>query len=261
MKKVIFFCIAVSMVFLAKAQESYSRAQIALGDKTGFHLQRLGLEIDHGHWEGHKYFSTDLSQREIALLEAAGYDYRILIPKVKEYYADQLGSENSRDGECNTSDQTTFDIPENFTLGSMAGYFTYEEMLATLDLMHEMYPDIISTRRVIADSSTHEARPIYWVRLSDNPDTNEDEPEILYTSLHHAREPMSLSQMIYQLWYLLENYETDARVKYLVEETEMYFIPCVNPDGYLYNESTNPDGGGLWRKNRRDNLDGTWVWI
>ena len=30
----------------------------------------------------------------------------------------------------------------------------------------------------------------------------------------------------------------------------MYFMPCVNPDGYLWNQSTDPDGGGLWRKNR-----------
>jgi hypothetical protein len=27
-------------------------------------------------------------------------------------------------------------------------------------------------------------------------------------------------------------------------------MPCVNPDGYLWNQSTDPDGGGLWRKNR-----------
>ena len=25
----------------------------------------------------------------------------------------------------------------------------------------------------------------------------------------------------------------------------------VNPDGYEYNRLTNPNGGGLWRKNRR----------
>ncbi len=31
----------------------------------------------------------------------------------------------------------------------------------------------------------------------------------------------------------------------------MYFIPVVNPDGYVYNQSTNPNGGGMWRKNRR----------
>jgi len=32
----------------------------------------------------------------------------------------------------------------------------------------------------------------------------------------------------------------------------MFFVPVVNPDGYVYNETTNPNGGGLWRKNRRD---------
>ena len=37
----------------------------------------------------------------------------------------------------------------------------------------------------------------------------------------------------------------------------MYFVPCVNPDGYVHNETTNPNGGGMWRKNRRNNGDGT----
>ena len=50
--------------------------------------------------------------------------------------------------------------------------------------------------------------------------------------------------------YLLENYESDAEIKYLVDNTEMYFMPCVNPDGYLWNQTTDPEGGGLWRKNR-----------
>jgi hypothetical protein len=58
------------------------------------------------------------------------------------------------------------------------------------------------------------------------------------------------------MWYILENYNDDAFVKNLVDSTEMYFIPCVNPDGYIYNQKTNPDGGGLWRKNRRNNGDG-----
>ncbi|MEL6431665.1 MAG: M14 family zinc carboxypeptidase, partial [Planctomycetota bacterium] len=34
-------------------------------------------------------------------------------------------------------------------------------------------------------------------------------------------------------------------------------IPCVNPDGYEYNRSIAPGGGGLWRKNRRNNGNGT----
>src|SRR6185503_2455375 len=55
---------------------------------------------------------------------------------------------------------------------------------------------------------------------------------------------------------LLENYNTNPEVKYLIDNLEMYFVPVVNPDGYIYNETTNPNGGGMWRKNRRDNLDG-----
>jgi murein tripeptide amidase MpaA len=34
-------------------------------------------------------------------------------------------------------------------------------------------------------------------------------------------------------------------------------VPCINPDGYVYNETTNPNGGGMWRKNRRLNSNGS----
>ena len=49
-----------------------------------------------------------------------------------------------------------------------------------------------------------------------------------------------------------------TKLRNIVDSTEMYFIPCVNPDGYVYNETTNPNGGGYWRKNRRNNNDGSY---
>jgi hypothetical protein len=55
------------------------------------------------------------------------------------------------------------------------------------------------------------------------------------------------------MWYLLENYGTDPEVTYLVDNREIYCIPCFNPDGYEYNRQQAPGGGGMWRKNRRDN--------
>ena len=62
---------------------------------------------------------------------------------------------------------------------------------------------------------------------------------------------MSLVQTIFYMWYILENYGTNDEVTYLVDHTQMFFVPCLNPDGYVYNEITNPNGGGMWRKNRR----------
>ena len=32
----------------------------------------------------------------------------------------------------------------------------------------------------------------------------------------------------------------------------MVCIPVINPDGYVYNELIEPDGGGMHRKNRRN---------
>jgi len=37
------------------------------------------------------------------------------------------------------------------------------------------------------------------------------------------------------MWCLLENYATSVEVKSIIDNAELYFIPCVNPDGYLYN--------------------------
>ena len=132
-------------------------------------------------------------------------------------------------------------------------------MLAELDEMSQLFPNLISTRSDVKDESifsephphqTYEDRFLQWVKISDNPNTNENEPEVLYTAVHHAREPASLQQLIFYMWYLLENYETDQEIRDIVDNTELYFIPCVNPDGYVYNETDEPQGGGMWRKNR-----------
>jgi len=62
-----------------------------------------------------------------------------------------------------------------------------------------------------------------------------------------------MQQMIYQMWDLLEKYGDDPEITYYIDNLELYFVPCVNPDGYERNRSTNPNGGGTWRKNRKQN--------
>ncbi|HNI44584.1 MAG TPA: M14 family metallopeptidase, partial [Chitinophagales bacterium] len=147
-----------------------------------------------------------------------------------------------------------YPVPANFQLGSMGGYFTYEEAMQRLDDLSNLYPDYVSSQAPIGDFLTHEQRRIYWLRVSDNPATDEaDEPEVLMTAVHHAREPGGLSQMIFFLYYLLENKDTNPEFKFLLDHTELYLVPILNPDGYIYNQTTNPNGGGFWRKNKRDN--------
>jgi hypothetical protein len=247
----------------------YSRVKIDLSNTDISVIAGLGLEADHGVYAKGKHLINDFSNVEIAILEEAGIPFEIQIADVVSFYRERsrASMEEGHDHEHNRSvvvdcdgntggDPYDYVTPENYEYGSMGGYLTYDEMLATLDEMAALYPDLISVKAPIGEILTHEARPIYWLRLSDNASVDEDEPEVLYTAVHHAREANSLSQLVFYLWYMLENYESDAEVQYLMDNTEMYFIPCVNPDGYIYNETIEPDGGGLWRKNRYEE-DGT----
>jgi len=254
-KNVLLGLVILLCAVMATAQPGshYSRVKIKLGEKTLADVGALGLENDHGEIAKGRYIINDYSEEEISKLDEAGFLYEVLIPDVQEWYASQSASVQNigfRDG-CGEDISYNYETPVNYEYGSMGGYQTYAEMLSTLDKMAEMYPNLISARQPIGDFETHENRPVYWLKVSDNPNQDEaTEPEVLYTAVHHAREPNSLSQIIFYLWYLLENYEDDPEVQFLVDNTEMYFIPCINPDGYIYNETTNPNGGGLWRKNR-----------
>jgi PKD repeat protein len=194
------------------------------------------------------------------------FNYEILIPDVQAYYVDMLNNPKptatQKNATCSStnggSSGFTPATPSNFNLGTMGGYLKYAEMLAELDAMAQQYPTLITTKTPISTFVTVGNRPIYHVKISDNPNTNETEPKILYTAIHHAREPMALMETIFFMWYVLENYGTNDEVTYLVNNTQMYFVPCINPDGYVYNETTNATGGGMWRKNRRLNSGGSY---
>ena len=259
MKKLllILFVLAISIPLFS--QETFHRVRINIENKNIDELAKVGVEIDHGHIALGRYIENDYSETEIKWINNAGFETEILIDDVSTYYREQLASGVERMmTDCeNEPAFTSIATPENFTLGSMGGFYTYDELLAILDDMHDKFPDIITPKTQIGDILTYESREIYSVVISDNPSVDEGEPASLYNAIHHAREPNALTQLVFFMWYLLENYENDPLVKELLDNTALHFVPVVNPDGYVYNETIEPDGGGLWRKNRRDNGDGT----
>ncbi|MBU4445603.1 immune inhibitor A, partial [bacterium] len=143
-----------------------------------------------------------------------------------------------------------------FKFGSMGGFYTFDEIVAELDSMRAHYPNLINEKFTIGQS--HEERELWMIKISDNPGQDEDEAQVCFDALLHAREGASMATVMYFMYYLLENYGTDSVVTYLVNNREIYFALCLNPDGYEYNRQTNPGGGGMWRKNRRDNGDGSY---
>jgi len=253
----------LSAYTFAQTTQKYCRATVQLDDAQHAmtQLANLGVAVDHGTHKAGKSFTTDFSMEEIALIKKAGFTVNIDIPDVVAYYQQQNAAPNAQktttSADCNVGPAIT--DPSHFHLGSYAGYFTYAELLTILDSMRTLYPTLISAKAAIDTYRTIEGRPIYWIRISNNPDVAQPtKPQVLYTALHHAREPGSISSTVYYLWYLLEQYSTNPQIRTIIDNTELYFIPCINPDGYLYNVTNYPSGGGMWRKNRRANADGSY---
>ncbi len=248
-KKIIFSFIFLSLVVsaaIAREMPVYSELRITVPNRETFtQLAREGLIFDHvrilSKTEQGIVFKTVLNEREVEILKKSGVPFTTLVSDVVKAY--RLRQQNR------VYSVQASDVPGGFELGSMGGFYTYEEITSELDSMRQKHPDLITAKTSIGQSI--EERDLWMVKISANPDVDEDESEVLYTALHHAREPAGMMSLMYFMDYLLEKYGTDPEVTYLLDHRELYFVPVVNPDGYVYNEQNNPDGGGQWRKNRR----------
>jgi len=136
-------------------------------------------------------------------------------------------------------------------------YHSYNEVVAELDSLATAYPSLLRVYDIGDSWEKTQAiadRDIWAAKLTDNPDIEEGEPAVLIMGNHHAREIITPEIPLHILRYLLENYGTDPEVTDTVNEREIWFVPMVNPDGHVYVEQ----GNSMWRKNRRDNGDGSY---
>jgi len=201
-------------------------------------LQVMGLDIVLVNPEG--YVEIVAREHDLIALGEVGCDYEVKIEDMETFFEERALADPS------LGDRAWPD-------GSMGGFPTFDEIVTMLDDWALQYPDPITAKTSIGTS--HEGRDIWAVKVSDNPNMDEDEPEVSFDSLIHAREPASATTILYYIKNLLEQYGIDPELTYLVDNRELWFIPVHNPDGYRYNQQISPNGGGMWRKNRKNNGD------
>lgn len=239
------FCISITY------SQSYKQIKIKLTDKKDVaELAMYDLDLEHSIFTKSNELILFVSDAEFTRLATLKFPVEILIDDWFEYFNNLPQMSNAEIEEVKSDSKSKYGV-EGFGYGTFAGYYNLSEINANLDSMKVKYPNLITEKIPIGYSV--ENRPLYMVKISDNPNQNENEPEVLFTALTHAREPGGMMAVLYFMYYLLENYATNPSVKYLVDNREIYFVPCVNPDGYEYNRTTNPTGGGMWRKNRKNN--------
>jgi len=252
LRKLLLSCSACILMIISTlgAQEIERYSLLIFPVENVSQLQDLGLAAEGRAVDNQ--FQVIVNQAELKKLQRTNLSYKVEIEDITAHYNANIKMTSVELQTLQKKLDQQYAV-KGFELGSMGGYYTYEQIVSELDSMRLLYPDLISEKASIGLSL--EGKDIWHVKISDNAGLESEEPEILYTALHHAREAQSMATVIYFMYYLLENYGKDPQVNYIVGNRQLHFIPVVNPDGYIYNQTISPGGGGMWRKNRRDNGD------
>ena len=154
----------------------YSQVRIFISSKEDIRsLQQDGLDFDHIRLQEDS-FDVVLNERDLELLHSIGKPYEIL---VDDMVADYLQRTSMPAAKRTALEQTVKeDFPvQGMKLGSMGGMYTFDEVVTALDSMRLLYPHLISAKKSIGPSL--EGRPLWMVKISDRPDVDEEEAEIL----------------------------------------------------------------------------------
>lgn len=150
---------------------------------------------------------------------------------------------------------TSYRDRTSMTMGIEGGingeFHTYAELERDIFALQEKFPSLVKIHD-IGDSI--EGRNLYALEITSHPDQEVLRPRSLFIGCHHAREWISVEVPYLLAVHLCENYPQDGRIKALLDSSEIWIIPLLNPDGLEYSIYFYR----YWRKNRRMNSDGSY---
>jgi hypothetical protein len=107
-------------------------------------------------------------------------------------------------------------------------YPTYSQYDSIMHSFAIRYPTLCHLETI---GTTINGKLVEVLKISDNAPTDEDEPEVFYSSTIHGDETGGYIMMLRLADYLLKNYNVNSKVKNLVDNLEIWINPLANPDG------------------------------
>ncbi|KAL0114982.1 hypothetical protein PUN28_010506 [Cardiocondyla obscurior] len=109
-------------------------------------------------------------------------------------------------------------------------YTHYEDLRRLFDSLAERYPHLA---RVFSIGKSVEGRDLLVLEISENVGhRNLGEPMVKYVANMHGDEAVGRELLIILAQYLLDRYGKDDRITRLVNQTDIYLMPSMNPDGF-----------------------------
>ncbi len=181
-------------------------------------LDRMGVIINQVSSD---HVVAEIEENMYLSLSVRGFKVRLLQKNISEVYRQNSMMKTSR-----------------------GQYLTYTQYVDSMIALATDHPDICHLDTL---GYSHQNRLLLAMKISDNADTDEDEPPLHFEGNIHGDEKIGWAVNFCMLSYLVENYSTDTLVQRLVDTREIWIAPLVNPDGYVASERYNANNVDLNR--------------
>ena len=128
-------------------------------------------------------------------------------------------------------------------------YYPFADHVTYMNQLVAERPDLASIQSI---GQTLQSRDIWTVNVTGPGDAS-NRPQVAINATIHAREWIVTPTAQYLLTRLVRDYDTDPRVRNIVDTVDWYITPVLNADGYVYTWTSDR----YWRKNRRNNGGGS----
>ncbi len=156
--------------------QNYKEVKIYLNDKNDIQtLVNAGMEFDHFNFNKDNTIDVFINENDFSILKKSGFNYEVLIEDWLTHYNNLPKMNEAEKTQALQKLEQDYGIT-GFNYGSMGGFYTLAEVNAELDEMYSQYPNLISQK--VSIGTTVEGRPIYMVKISDNPTVQENEPQV-----------------------------------------------------------------------------------
>lgn len=119
-------------------------------------------------------------------------------------------------------------------------YYHYNDLTERLQALVEKYPHIANLSSI---GQSVEGRKLWVMRITKDPNEESPwKPKFKYVGNMHGDETVSRQVLVYLADYLLAKYGVEPRISELVNNTDIYIMPSMNPDGF--ERSTEGDCAG-----------------
>lgn len=130
------------------------------------------------------------------------------------------------------------------TVETYSKYYNYVDMTRRLQSLAQKYPHIANLSSI---GQSVEGRELWVMRITKDPNTDAPgKPKFKYVGNMHGDETVSRQVLVYLVEYLLSRYGEEPRINELVNTTDIYIMPSMNPDGFerSVEGDCNGDNGG-----------------